>query len=61
MDYGHDEVERCVDLRPAMVLKAKIAYLKELKKQQSIGYGRTFITKRDSLIANLSIGYGGGV
>ena len=58
--WPSDEVEHCVDLRPAMVLKAKIAYLKELKKGQSIGYGRTFITNRDSLIATLPIGYADG-
>ena len=44
-------------LRPAMTLKARVALVRSLPAGSSISYGRTFVTKRPSRIATLSIGY----
>lgn len=49
-----------IKLRPALSLKTKIVYLKKVPKGRSISYGRTYITKEDTLIATLPIGYGDG-
>ena len=49
------------DLRPVMSLHTKIAFLKNVPAGESIGYGRTFITTRESLIATLPIGYHDGL
>lgn len=47
-------------LMPALSLKCQVIHVKELKKGEYIGYGRTFRTERDSVIATLPIGYADG-
>lgn len=58
--YPSDDVRRTIDLKPAMKLVTRIAYLKRVAAGVSIGYGREFVAKRDSLIATLPIGYADG-
>ncbi len=48
------------ELRPVMSLYSRIAYLKKVPKGESLGYGRTFRTKRNSVIATIPIGYHDG-
>jgi alanine racemase len=48
------------DLRPVMSVKSKVAMLKRVPKGESLGYGRTFFTTRDSIIATVPIGYHDG-
>lgn len=47
-------------LRAVMSLYSRIELLKEVKKGERLGYGGTFETQRDSLIATLPIGYDDG-
>lgn len=47
-------------VEPVMSLFSRVAMLKEVPKGETIGYGRTFETKRDSLIATIPIGYNDG-
>jgi alanine racemase len=47
-------------LKPALAWKTKILQLKKVPSGASISYGQTFITKRESLIATLPIGYADG-
>lgn len=49
-----------LDLRPVLVLKARVALIRDVPKGEYTGYGRAFQTKRDSRIANLPIGYADG-
>ena len=42
-------------------LKAKIIQIERVKKGKSIGYGARYITKKDSIIATLAIGYADGL
>jgi alanine racemase len=49
------------ELQPVMSLKSGIAFLKKVPAGESIGYGRTFTTERESLIATLPIGYHDGL
>ena len=58
--YPSNEVKRTIKLQPAMKLVARIVYIKKVPKGISIGYGREFITERDSIIATLPIGYADG-
>jgi len=44
-------------LRPVMSLHSRIMLLKKVPRGEHLGYGCTFETKRDSLIATLPIGY----
>jgi len=47
-------------LRPVMSLRSRIVLLKKVSKGEPLGYGCTFKTTRDSLIATLPIGYDDG-
>ena len=49
-----------VDLRPVLSLTTRILLLKRVPPGTPISYGRTFITRRESLIAVLPIGYADG-
>ena len=49
-----------IDLKPIASLKSKISFLKEVEAGTSIGYGRSYITDRTSLIATVPIGYADG-
>ena len=58
--YPSDEVTHTIELRPAMTLKARVAFVKKIPRGTSIGYGREFIAQRDSIIATLPLGYADG-
>lgn len=47
-------------LEPLMRWRSEIARLKEVPAGSSIGYGRTFFTKRPSRIATIPVGYADG-
>jgi alanine racemase len=48
------------ELEPVMSIRSEIAHLKTLPIGESIGYGRTFYTERESRIAAVPIGYHDG-
>lgn len=45
---------------PVMALKSKIVNIRSVKAHTPVGYGHTFVTKKRSKIATISIGYGDG-
>ena len=47
-------------LRPVMSLYSRITLLKRVHKGETLGYGGTFETRRDSVIATIPIGYDDG-
>ncbi|NLZ94017.1 MAG: alanine racemase, partial [Firmicutes bacterium] len=49
-----------IKLRPAMSLKTKIVYLKDVPAGIGISYGSTYTTTKPTRIATLNIGYGDG-
>lgn len=49
-----------LNLIPVMSLKTKILHLKRVPAGTYISYGRTFVAKRDSIIATLPVGYADG-
>lgn len=53
------EIER-PNLKPVMSLHSRIAFLKSVPAGESIGYGQTFTTARESVIATVPIGYHDG-
>jgi alanine racemase len=53
------EIEK-PDLRAVMSLHSRISHLKRVPAGETIGYGRTFTTKAESLIATVPIGYQDG-
>lgn len=48
------------ELKPVMSVTSEVGFLKEVAAGESLGYGRTFIAKRDSIIATVPIGYADG-
>lgn len=48
------------DLRPVLSLSSRIAHIKKVWPGETLGYGRTFATQRESRIALLPIGYADG-
>ncbi len=62
MLYGYNPLEGGGDseLRPVLSLVTRVAFLKKVSAGVPIGYGRTFVTKRESLIATVPIGYADG-
>ena len=58
--YPSADVRRTIELKPAMKLVARIAWLKKIPAGTSIGYGREFVAERDSVIATLPLGYADG-
>ncbi len=63
MLYGYNPLEEGktgADLRPVLSLVTRIAFIKKVPAGTPISYGRTFTTKRESIIATLPIGYADG-
>ena len=60
--YGVDPAgNECDELKQAMSLYTKIAYIKKVKKGEYIGYGYTYQADEDQYIATLPIGYADGL
>ncbi len=59
--YPSREVQKTVKLIPAHSFKTRIVFLKELSTGESIGYGRTYTTKKKrTVVASLPVGYADG-
>lgn len=62
--YSEQEFRRAavMDLKPAVSLKARVAYVKRLRKGESAGYNRVYIAKKDDVwIATLPVGHSDGL
>lgn len=62
--YGYESflgIDKKIKLKPVSKLKSKITYLKEVEENTYIGYSKTFVTKRKSVIATVPIGYADGL
>jgi alanine racemase len=55
--YPSDSDERRIKLRPAMTLKARVMYLRKVKKGTPISYGITYRPDEDTHIGVIPIGY----
>src|SRR2546427_9426294 len=49
-----------MDLRPAISLKARVAYMKKLRQGDSAGYNRAYMAKDDVWVATLPVGHADG-
>jgi alanine racemase len=60
--YGYDpREERASSLRPVSTLKTTILQLRNVPKEETVGYSRKGVLTRDSLIAAIPIGYADGL
>lgn len=58
--YPSASMERYIDLKPALALKTRITFLKDIPPNTPISYGRTYVTKTPTRIGILPIGYADG-
>lgn len=61
--YGYEASEdtfKHIDLKPVAKLKSKVTFLKTVEPGTSIGYSRSFITRRETKVATVPIGYADG-
>ena len=58
--YPSLQVQKNIDIRPCMTIRTNVSYVKDMEEGESIGYGRTFFTKRKSRIATIPVGYADG-
>jgi len=62
--YGYSplaKIDKNLLLKPALYLKAKVAFIRIIDKGVSVSYGGKFVSKRKTKLAVLSIGYADGV
>lgn len=55
-----DKTRIIPNIKPVLSLKARITTIKEIRKGESVSYGRTYIAKETKRIATVSIGYADG-
>lgn len=58
--YPFEGAEKILALEPVLSWKTKIVFLKKVQEDASISYGGTFITKRQTIVATLPVGYADG-
>jgi len=58
--YPSKETADFVKVKPAMSVKTVVSMVKDLKKGQSVSYGRNFVAEKDMKIATVCIGYADG-
>jgi alanine racemase len=54
-------VGACSDLRPALALKARVSYVRQVEAGEGLSYGLRYRLDRDSVVATIPIGYADGV
>jgi len=55
------EVAKQIELRPALKYATKVTQVKAYEEGVSVSYGRQFVTKKKTLIAQIPIGYSDGL
>jgi alanine racemase len=58
--YPAPELQAEITLKPVLSWKTRILQLKRVPQGASLGYGRTFTTRRESVIGTLPVGYADG-
>ncbi len=58
--YPEPGMEKFISLKPVMSIKTRISHLKTVPAGTSIGYGRSYITDRETVVGTLPIGYADG-
>jgi alanine racemase len=58
--YGYSPFEESFGLRPVLSLRSKVLAVRNLPVASPVSYGRTFVTKRESRIAVIPVGYADG-
>lgn len=49
-----------INLKPVLSLKTRVIYFKKVPRGWGVSYGHTYVTKKDTTVVTLPIGYGDG-
>ncbi|MDD3031462.1 MAG: alanine racemase [Atribacterota bacterium] len=58
--YPSKEVKKTIQLKSALSFKSRISFIKRFEIDKFIGYGRTYKTKKSTLVATIPVGYADG-
>lgn len=59
--YPSEEVIKDkTDLKPAMALRSKVSYIKTVPAGVGIGYGWSYVTNKETVVATIPVGYADG-
>lgn len=58
--YPPGNSRRLIDLKPALAFKSRITYLKKVPAGTPVSYGCTYVTKRETTLATIPVGYADG-
>ena len=58
---GYENTQNILAIKPVIKLYAPIIQIKNIQKHSTVGYGATYIAKKDMRIALISIGYADGI
>lgn len=58
--YPGQKLKSKIRLKPAISVKTKIVFVKNITKGRGVSYGHTFVAPRDMTVATLPIGYSDG-
>lgn len=56
-----DKTKLQLNLKPVLSFKSKVVLLRDVAKDEAVGYDRAFVTERDTKLAMLPIGYADGL
>lgn len=59
--YPNDFLRNEIDLKPSMILKTKIVFLKEINVGETVGYNQNFIAKKNTKVATIPFGFADGL
>jgi len=59
-NYPSNETTESVPIKPAMTLKSRVIYIKQVPENFSVSYGRKFVTSKPTRIATIPLGYADG-
>jgi alanine racemase len=59
--YGYNLTAADFPAEPVMELVTRVTFIKKVKQGESLSYGRTWVSPRDTCIATLPVGYGDGL
>ncbi len=58
--YPKNSLRRKINLKPALSVKSKVIFIKNIEKGRSVSYGRTFVASKKMRVATIPIGYNDG-
>ncbi len=59
--YPNDSLRDEMDLKPSMVLKTNISFLKTIEAGETVGYNKNFIANKKTLVATIPFGFADGL